>query len=147
MKKALMMVGGGVLALVVIAVVAVSMQPAEAHVERSHVAAATPADVWPHISDMRAFVTWDPWSELDPDMAVEFSDPSSGPGAWYTWSGNQDVGSGKMTITAVTSAGIGLTSPRSTATSVSAIAWRRCSAARRRMGARASVGGPRRSCR
>ena len=32
---------------------------------------------------------------------TEFSDPSSGVNAWYTWKGNDQVGKGKMTTTAV----------------------------------------------
>ena len=35
-------------------------------------------------------------------MTEEFSDPPHGQGAWYTWSGNEDVGMGKMTSTEVT---------------------------------------------
>jgi len=73
--------------------------PDKSHVERSRTYKATVADVYPHVADMRKFVVWSPWSGRDPSMTQEFSDPSSGLNAWYSWKGNDDVGSGKMTIT------------------------------------------------
>lgn len=95
----------GVLGVVVVGLVglvgAVSMQPDEMRMERSRQIAASPEDVWPLVSDLRAFTTWSPWEEIDPDQVATFSDPSTGVGAWYAWEGNSDVGKGKMTITAV----------------------------------------------
>jgi len=104
MKKALIVVG--ILgALILIAVggvlVAASTQPDVLHVERSTTVAAAPQDVYPLIDDYHQFVKWSPWSALDPDQTTEISDPPGGVDAWYSWSGNEDVGSGKMTTTAV----------------------------------------------
>jgi hypothetical protein len=79
-----------------------ALQPDVLRIERTRVVAgAAPADVWPLVSDLRGFVRWSPWEELDPGMKKDFSDPSSGPGAWYAWQGNKDVGSGKMEIATV----------------------------------------------
>ncbi len=101
MKKVLI----GIVVVVAICVLGflavVAMQPTEIHVERSTTIEATPAQVFAHVSDLRKFVEWSPWSDLDPNQTSEFSDPSSGEGAWYSWSGNKDVGVGKMTITEV----------------------------------------------
>lgn len=101
MKKVLI----GLLAVIAVAasvfVGAVMLQPAHTHIERSVVAKGTPADVFPLINDYQAFVKWSPWSGLDPNQEVAFSTPSSGLDAWYTWDGNDDVGSGKMTTTDV----------------------------------------------
>ena len=72
--------------------------PAHTHIERITTLVATPVDAFPHLADLRKFVVWSPWSKLDPDAAVDFSDPSTGEGAWYRWKGNDDIGSGKMTI-------------------------------------------------
>lgn len=105
MKKVLL----GLLAVVVLAVVLAvvvllglaSTKPDTLAVSRSVVAQASPADVLPYAQDYTLFVTWIPWAALDPQQTVEFSDPPSGVGAWYTWKGNDDVGQGKMTILAV----------------------------------------------
>ena len=101
MRKALIGVAAGVVALVGVSVTVVAMQPAETHVERSLVVAATPADLWPLVSDFRQFPTWSPWQDMDPTQKSTFSDPATGVGAWYAWEGNDDVGSGKMTYTAL----------------------------------------------
>ncbi|EDM81960.1 hypothetical protein PPSIR1_05818 [Plesiocystis pacifica SIR-1] len=92
----------GVLVLAVVVVLAMAaMKPDQIAVERSLVMKGTPADVKPFASDYTKFTTWIPWTELDPDQTMEFSDPPSGVGAWYTWSGNDDVGSGRMEILSV----------------------------------------------
>lgn len=98
MKKVLLGVAGFAAVVVVGFVAAVSSQPSELRVERSKVVAAAPEDVWPYVSDLRKFTGWSPWEDRDPNQVAEFSDPSHGVGAWYTWAGNDDVGSGKMSI-------------------------------------------------
>jgi len=72
--------------------------PTHSHVERSVIVQATIADVYPHVADLKKFVVWSPWSGRDPNAKNAFSDPSSGLNAWYSWEGNDDVGSGKMTV-------------------------------------------------
>ncbi len=101
MKKILLGVVGAVALGLVGFLGAAAMQPDVIHVERSVAIKATPADVYPLTADLKRFQEWSPWSKLDPNQKVEFSEVSSGPGAWYTWSGNDQVGSGKMTITEV----------------------------------------------
>ncbi len=101
MKKIAMIVIGGFLAVVLALVVVVTLQPAEVHVERSVIVQAQPVDIWPFVADLRGFVQWSPWEDRDPNQVTAFSEPSSGVGAWYSWKGNADVGSGKMSITAV----------------------------------------------
>jgi uncharacterized protein YndB with AHSA1/START domain len=59
---------------------------------------ATPAQVFPYVNDLTLYIQWMPWAELDPNQTNEFSDPPTGAGAWYTWSGNSDVGSGRMEV-------------------------------------------------
>ncbi|MCB9779819.1 MAG: SRPBCC family protein [Alphaproteobacteria bacterium] len=92
----------GVVGIVVLAIVGVlgmaSTQPDTIHVERSVTMNASAADVFPYANDFEMFMAWIPWTELDPDQKVEFSDPASGVGAWYTWQGNDQVGKGRMEI-------------------------------------------------
>lgn len=80
---------------------AASTQPDTIRVQRSVEVQASTADVWPYAADLRHFVRWSPWEGRDPDQVAEFSDPSAGVGAWYTWRGNEEVGSGRMSIKAV----------------------------------------------
>jgi hypothetical protein len=98
--KNVLLAAAGVGGLAVVALVgAIVMQPDVMHIERSRVVESAPKDLWPQVADLKAFVAWSPWSGLDPNQVVEFSDPAAGVGAWYTWKGNSDVGSGKMSIT------------------------------------------------
>ena len=98
MKKFLL----GLLAVVAVAVIVVlglaTTKPDTVHVERSTVMAATPADVYPFVNDFTEFPKWSPWQKRNPNVQTQFSDPTSGVGAWYSWKGNADVGEGKMTI-------------------------------------------------
>ena len=95
----------GLLAAVLLAVVglavAAGMQPDVTHIERSRHIATAPADVLGIAADYSRSQAWSPWAELDPNQVVTLSDPAAGVGAWYTWEGNDKVGKGKMTITAV----------------------------------------------
>jgi hypothetical protein len=87
----------GVFGLIVaVVLVLAATKPDQIHVERKLVMQGTPADVFPYANDLRKFTTWIPWTDLDPNMTIEYSDPSAGAGAWYTWAGNDDVGSGRM---------------------------------------------------
>lgn len=92
----------GVIGVCVIGVAGVTawaaMQPGTLRVERTTVVEATPGDVYPYLDDLKLFVQWSPWSDIDPDAVNEFSTPSHGEQAWYTWEGNDEVGAGKMTV-------------------------------------------------
>jgi hypothetical protein len=96
-KVALGVLGAFVLAIVVVLVLAAG-KPDKIHVERSLVMQGTPAQVLPYASDFTKFTTWIPWTALDPNQTTKFSEPPSGLGAWYEWSGNEDVGAGRMEI-------------------------------------------------
>jgi polyketide cyclase/dehydrase/lipid transport protein len=85
-------------ALVLVFVVVVALQPSEFHVERSVTVAASPADVFAEVNDFHKWDAWSPWAKLDPDAKVGFEGPESGEGAVMTWAGNSEVGAGKMTL-------------------------------------------------
>ncbi|MGH1343050.1 MAG: SRPBCC family protein [Nannocystales bacterium] len=107
MKKVLV-AGFGVLSLVLVGVLAAAMfKPDVTHVERSRVVRAEAAEVMPHLTDMELWVKWSPWAELDPNVKWTFSDPASGVGAWYEWSGNEEVGRGKMEVVSVADDAVG----------------------------------------
>ncbi len=102
MKIVLGIIGLLLLLLVGVSVAALT-QPDHLHVERSIEIEAQAIDVAPFAEDVKKINEWSPWTELDPNISQEFSEPTSGVGAWYSWKGNDQVGSGKATITAVES--------------------------------------------
>jgi len=92
-----------ILVLVILAVVAifgtvVAMQPADFSVVRTLTMAAPPQAVFAQVDDLRKWDAWNPWQKKDPAMKIDFNGPSSGAGASYTWSGNREVGEGRLTI-------------------------------------------------
>jgi hypothetical protein len=98
-RPVLAIVGAAVLAVVVVFVAVVATRPSEFHIERSVSIGAPPQAVFPLINDFHAWTAWSPWEHLDPAMKREYSGSSEGPGAGYSWSGNDEVGVGSMLIT------------------------------------------------
>ncbi|MCA9215133.1 MAG: SRPBCC family protein [Planctomycetales bacterium] len=96
MKKILI----GVFAFLLLAVgLIIIFLPATTHIERTIMIDAPPAVAYASTVDLREFHKWSPWTGRDPNANYEFSDPSSGVNASMSWSGNEQVGEGKMTIT------------------------------------------------
>lgn len=91
-----------VVAIIVIAVGAVlilaSRQPDEFRIERSVTVNAPAEKIAPHISDFHQWGAWSPWEHLDPDMQRSFTGATAGKGSIYEWSGNSDVGQGRMEL-------------------------------------------------
>jgi hypothetical protein len=97
-KKILL--GAVILVVVIIAVcvVVVAMQPAHYRVERSATMNAPAPVVFNQVNDFHKWDAWSPWAKLDPNMKTTFEGAPSGTGAVYAWTGNSDVGEGRMTI-------------------------------------------------
>ncbi|MBL0938339.1 MAG: SRPBCC family protein [Gemmatimonadaceae bacterium] len=88
------------LCLVVLAVlVYATFQPDSFALERRTTINASPDSVFAHINDFHRWDEWSPWAKLDPNMKVTHGGPPAGSGAVYGWTGNSDVGEGRMTIT------------------------------------------------
>jgi hypothetical protein len=100
MIKKILLYGLVVIALIVVVFCAVvAMQPATYHIERSATINAPAAVVFAQVNDFHKWDAWSPWAKLDPSMKQSFEGAPSGPGAIYSWTGNDKVGEGKMTIT------------------------------------------------
>jgi uncharacterized protein YndB with AHSA1/START domain len=86
--------------VVIVAVVGgvVAMQPSEFRVVRSAIIPAPPAEVFAHINDLRKWDAWSPWEKIDPALKKTFDGPPAGPGASFAWTGNAEVGQGRLTI-------------------------------------------------
>jgi uncharacterized protein YndB with AHSA1/START domain len=76
----------------------VAMQPSAFRVERTATVAAPPAAVFAHVDDLHKWEAWSPWAKLDPKAKMAYEGTPAGKGAAFTWSGNDEVGVGRMTI-------------------------------------------------
>lgn len=85
---------------VIIAVILVlaAFQPDTFTIQRTAVINAKPEKIFAQINDFHNWGTWDPWAKLDPSMKVTLSGAKEGKGAIYEWSGNNQVGQGRMEI-------------------------------------------------
>ncbi len=88
----------GLLAFVVLIVIASHFQLDSYTVERTGTINAPPQVVFTQITDFRNWEKFDPWRDLDTNMVLSYSGAESGVGAKYQWVGNSDVGKGEMTI-------------------------------------------------
>lgn len=75
-----------------------ALQPNEFRVMRTTIIAAPPEAIFPNINDLHEWQTWSPWAKLDPAAKNTFEGAAAGEGAEFSWSGNSQVGAGKMTI-------------------------------------------------
>jgi hypothetical protein len=94
LKKIILAVAG----LLAVLSIVIALQPAEFRIERGAQIRARPEVVFPFVDDLRAWNTWSPWAKLDPNMKTTYSGAEKGRGAIYEWSGNSEVGSGRMEI-------------------------------------------------
>ena len=94
-------IGIGVLVLLIIAALAfIATRPPGCRIERSAQVNAPRDVVFSIINDLRRWGEWSPFDKRDPDLKKTFEGPSTGPGAVYSWNGNNQVGEGRMTIVA-----------------------------------------------
>lgn len=102
MVKKILIGVAAVLGLAIVGILgAASMQPESFAVKRSIEIKAPAEKAQALVADLHAWDKWSPWEKLDPAMKKTFSGAASGVGAVYEWTGNSDVGKGRMTITAV----------------------------------------------
>ena len=76
----------------------VAMQPSEFSIERTTSIGAPAAQVFSHVNDLHKWDSWSPWAKLDPKAKIGFEGAPSGEGAVFTWSGNDKIGEGRMTV-------------------------------------------------
>ena len=87
-----------VLAVIIIAALAyAATKPDTFSVQRSAVIAAPAEKIFPLITDLRAFNTWNPFARADLAAKLEYQGAASGKGASYTWQGDQS-GAGRMEV-------------------------------------------------
>jgi len=85
-------------AIVILFVGIVAIQPSDFRITRSAKMSAPPSAAFAQVNDYHNWDAWSPWAKLDPNAKVTFEGPSSGTGATFTWSGNDQVGAGRQSI-------------------------------------------------
>lgn len=98
MGKKILIALGVLLGIVAVFAIVVAMQPGEFVVERSTTIAAPPAVVFSHVNNLHKWEAWSPWLPRDPQCQKTYEGPEAGTGAKFHWSGNEQVGEGRMTI-------------------------------------------------
>ncbi len=94
-------IGGVLLAAVVVVLGLASRKPDTFRVERKVVIKAAPEKIFPWLEDPKRTTEWSPWEKKDPAMKKTFSGPSKGVGAAYAWDGNKEIGAGSLELTEV----------------------------------------------
>ena len=84
--------------MIAVFLIVAAFQPKDFRVERSGIISAPPPKVFSQVNDLHRFQGWNPWGKIDPAMKTSFEGPPAGTGASYFWSGNSEVGEGRMTI-------------------------------------------------
>lgn len=84
--------------IIVVFIIVVALQPKEFRVARSGKMSAPPGAVFAEVNDFHKWAAWNPWGKIDPAMKQTYEGVPSGVGAIYTWTGNNEVGEGRMTI-------------------------------------------------
>jgi uncharacterized protein YndB with AHSA1/START domain len=85
---------------IVVVVIAgiVALQPSDFRVARTVYMRAPAPAVFAQVNDFHKWEAWNPWGKLDPAMKQTYQSAPVGTGAVYTWTGNKEVGEGRMTI-------------------------------------------------
>ena len=91
----------GALAAVAIAgiLILAAMKPDIFVVQRSTLINAPAEKVFLLINDYKNWGSWSPYEKIDPAMKRSFSGAPSGKGSVYEWTGDKDIGHGRMEIT------------------------------------------------
>src|SRR5207253_10293141 len=84
--------------IIVVFLVIVALQPADFRVSRTATISAPAAVVFAQVNDFHHWMAWSPWEKIDPALKRTHAGAPAGTGAIYSWSGNNKVGEGRMTI-------------------------------------------------
>jgi hypothetical protein len=76
----------------------VALRPSGFRVARTANMRAPAPTVFAQVNDFHNWEAWNPWGKLDPAMKQTYQGAPAGTGTVYTWTGNKEVGEGRMTI-------------------------------------------------
>ena len=87
------------IALITIVLALAARKPDKFVVTRTGSLSAPASAIFPHVNNLHNWEAWSPWAKLDPNAKNSFEGPEAGVAAKMSWSGNNKVGVGSMTIT------------------------------------------------
>lgn len=76
----------------------IAMQPAQYTVAREITINASPDVIFPFLNNAQKMNSWNPWSEIDPQVKMNFSGPEEGVGAVTSWTSEGQMGTGSATV-------------------------------------------------
>lgn len=76
----------------------IATRPSSFTIQRTATLKASPDVAFALVNDFHHWSEWSPWDKLDPNQKRTFEGSAAGSGAIYGWSGNDQVGEGRMTI-------------------------------------------------
>lgn len=76
-----------------------SIRPDSFRIERSITIQSTPENIFALINNFHQWESWSPWEKIDPQINRTYSGAPEGKGSIYEWSGNKNIGQGRMEIT------------------------------------------------
>jgi uncharacterized protein YndB with AHSA1/START domain len=85
-------------ALTVVLWIYASSRPDHFRIERSTTIQSSPEKIFALINNFHQWEAWSPWEKVDPQISRTYSGSSEGVGAIYAWSGNKEIGRGRMEI-------------------------------------------------
>lgn len=95
----LKIIGLIIVVLIVALLIYAATRPDTFRLQRSMTINVPPEKVFPFINDFNSWRIWSPWETMDPALKRTYSGALNGKGAVYEWTGNNQVGSGRMEIT------------------------------------------------
>ncbi|MCY1047429.1 SRPBCC family protein [Corallococcus sp. bb12-1] len=87
----------GLAAALVLLLAFIATRPDTFTLSRTATVPGTPDVAFALVNDFHQWSQWSPWDNLDPNLKRVFGGAESGTGATYAWTGNSDVGEGRMT--------------------------------------------------
>lgn len=99
--KILKIIGGIILALILIFFIGGLFLPKTYSVNRTTVINAPDSVIYKNIADYNEFLKWNPWSKMEPTAKITITGPVAQPEHLYQWEG-KETGSGQMKIISVT---------------------------------------------
>ncbi len=88
----------GVAVLLVAVCGLIATRPSTFTLQRTATFKASPDIAFALVNDFHHWGQWSPWDKMDPNQKRAFEGAATGTGAIYGWSGNDQVGEGRMTI-------------------------------------------------
>lgn len=87
-----------VIVLAITLLIYAATRPDTFRLQRSITVSAPAEKIFPRINDFTSWRAWSPWETIDPALKRTYSGAPNGRGAVYEWTGNNQVGQGRMEI-------------------------------------------------